>query len=176
MKILLLIFIIMIFSVIIADSVFAIPIEEVAEANDLFGDSFATGDFNKDGIEDLAIGVSGEDLQIGSENRIDSGAVNVIYGSIGSGFTAAGNQVWHQDSPGIVGVAETNDRFRDSIAAGDFNKDGADDLAIGVSGEDLQIGSENIINSGAVNVIYGSQDLALQQQVIMYGIKTHQEL
>ena len=46
----------------------------------------------------MAIGVPTEDLQIGSENIINTGAVNVIYGSLGSGLTAAGNQLWHQDS------------------------------------------------------------------------------
>ena len=148
----------------------------VAETNDMLGESIAAGDFNKDGADDLAIGVFREGLQIGFENRIETGAVNVIYGSLGSGLTATGNQVWHQDSPGILGVAETSDFSGEKVAAGDFNKDGADDLAIGVSHEDLQIGSENIINTGAVNVIYGSQDLVLQQQVIKYGIKTHQEL
>jgi hypothetical protein len=40
------------------------------------------------------------------------------------------------------------------LVAGDFNRDGKDDLAIGVPLEDLG----NIRDAGAVNVIYGSDN------------------
>jgi hypothetical protein len=54
----------------------------------------ASGDFNKDGIDDLTIGVVDE--YVGSIER--AGAVNVIYGSSGSGLKATGNQFWHQNT------------------------------------------------------------------------------
>jgi hypothetical protein len=104
-----------------------------------------TGDFNGDGFSDLAIGVPNEDV-VGT---IDGGGVNVVYGSM-TGLITAGNQWWTQDSPGIGDAAEPSDWFGSAAAAGDFNADGFDDLAIGVPLEDAPE------DSGAVNVIYGS--------------------
>ena len=39
-----------------------------------------------------------------------------------------------------------------TLAAGDFNNDGRDDLAIGSPGEDIG----NLADAGAVSVIYGT--------------------
>src|ERR687892_425630 len=62
------------------------------------------GDFNGDCFADLAVGAPLEDTPG------DSGVVNVIYGSP-SGLTAAGNQVWSQNSAGIVDSREVEDNF-----------------------------------------------------------------
>ena len=83
------------------------------------------GDFNDDGYDDLAVGVPYEDVGA----IANAGAVNVIYGSP-NGLTPAGDQLWHQDSPGILGRAEANDRFGAALAAGDFNGDGLTDFMI----------------------------------------------
>jgi hypothetical protein len=91
---------VIVLSFMIDESVFAIPIVGIAEIGDYFGSSVAAGDFDGDGLDDLAVGVPEEDLQIDQENTEDTGVVNVIYGSQGSGLTATGNQVWHQDSDG----------------------------------------------------------------------------
>ena len=123
-----------------------------AEEFDFFGDALAAGDFNNDGFEDLAIGVPFEDI---GGILIDSdfaGVVNVIYGGP-PGLAAPGNQIWHQDSDGIAGVADFLDFFGDALAAGDFNNDGFEDLAIGVPGESFGIIRDR--SAGAVNVIYG---------------------
>ena len=39
---------------------------------------------------------------------MDAGAANVLFGSA-AGLTAAGDQIWHQDSAGILDVAEAGD-------------------------------------------------------------------
>ena len=118
-----------------------------SEADDRLGSSLAAGDFDADGFDDLAIGVPNEDIG----TRAGAGAVNVLYGSA-SGLTASGDQVWHQNTGGINGGSEAGDQFGSSLASGDFDNDGFDDVAIGVPGE--SIGA--IAGAGAVNVIYGS--------------------
>jgi FG-GAP repeat protein len=120
-----------------------------ANTRDRFGISVATGNYDGNGFDDLAIGVPNEDV-IDAHN---AGAVNVIYGGSG-GLTSIGNQQWLQDSPGIVGASETDDGFGLSVAAGDFNANGFDDLAVGAPNEDLGTGN-SIHDCGAANVIYG---------------------
>ena len=123
-----------------------------AEPTDQFGGSLATGDFNADGKDDLAIGLPGEDIGI----ITDVGGVQIIYGS-STGLSATlahGNQFWIQDSPDIFDSSELGDVFGISLTTADFNADGKDDLAIGVYAEDLG----SVINVGGVEVIYGSSN------------------
>ena len=114
----------------------------------------ARGDFNGDGVADLAVGVPLEDIG----NVRDAGAVNVIYGSatgltVGGGSTGVPrNQFWHQNSPGVLEAAGTDDYFGWSLAAGNFNGDDYSDLAIGVPYEDIG----DISNAGVVQVLFGS--------------------
>jgi disulfide bond formation protein DsbB len=117
------------------------------ERQDRFGYALGQGDFNGDGFSDLAIGVPREDVGL----IRNAGAVNVLYGSA-MGLTARGNQLWAQSSPGIKGRAERWDLFGFAVAAGDFDRNGHADLAVGVPFEDLPGGG----NSGTVNVLYGS--------------------
>jgi hypothetical protein len=106
------------------------------ELDDYFGSSLAAGDFDGDGYDDLALGVPFEDLSSGSTPVPDCGVVEVLYGSP-TGLTATGSQLWSQDSTGITGVPEDDDHFGSALAAGDFDGDGFDDLAIGARGEDI---------------------------------------
>ncbi|WP_103287176.1 FG-GAP repeat protein [Candidatus Nitrosocaldus islandicus] len=126
-------------------------VDGVAEDTDFFGWSLATGDFNNDGKDDLAVGVPFED--IGSPTIFEAGIVQVLYGS-SSGLQASSpaDQTWSQDTSSVKDVAETNDSFGWSLAAGDFNNDGKDDLAVGVPFE--SVGS--VLDAGAVNILYGS--------------------
>jgi hypothetical protein len=119
----------------------------VAEENDFFGSALAAGDFDNDTFVDLAISAPFED--VGSV--LDAGAINVLYGSTAR-LTATGNQQFFQGSGGVIGVAEDGDLFGFALAAGDFNNNGFDDLAIGAISEDIG----TIADAGAVNVLYGS--------------------
>jgi hypothetical protein len=97
-------------------------------------------DFNGDGYADLAVG---------SPWGAGSGSVNVIYGSR-RGLQAAGDLLWTLDSPGIKGRGSTEPAagFGFSVATGDLDGDGFGDLAVG--------SPQHQLDSGAVNVIYGS--------------------
>jgi hypothetical protein len=100
-------------------------------------------DFNHDGLADLAVGVPGE--SVGSARQV--GAVNVLYGT-GGGLRGTGAQVFFQ----VGGMVEDGDQFGAALAAGDFNRDGFADLAVGAPFEDVG----GAANGGAVSVLYGS--------------------
>lgn len=118
-----------------------------AETDDRFGTSVAAGDFNGDGYDDLAVGAPEENLG----DEADAGSVTILYG-FGGGLTDVGAQQWEQAIDGIPGTRDDGDRFGDQVAAGDFNNDGYDDLAISATGED--IGNDD--NAGEVTVLYGT--------------------
>jgi hypothetical protein len=130
--------------------------QSVYEPDDRYGTSMAAGDFNNDGFDDLAAGGPGENA--GADNEItDAGAVVVAYGS-GTGIVAAGSTTYTQDSLG-GSIAEADDVFGWSVAVGDFDDDGNDDLAIGAFGEDVGA----LVNAGAVSVMYGPLGLGGDQ-------------
>jgi hypothetical protein len=118
-----------------------------AQALAHFGDALAAGDFDGDGYDDLAIGVPDEDVS----GNIDAGAAYVVYGS-SSGLSAAGAQRWHQASPDVFGSVEAYDYFAGALAAGKFDDDIYEDLAIGVPGEAIG----EVEGAGAVQVLYGT--------------------
>jgi hypothetical protein len=77
-----------------------------ADSGDTSGDETRPAGFKGDGYADLAVGVPGE----GVDGRDDAGAVNVLYGSVG-GLSSAGDQLWHQNQPGVAGSAQADDLF-----------------------------------------------------------------
>jgi FG-GAP repeat len=125
--------------------------------NDLFGFAIQSGDFNGDGFDDLAISSYGEAIA----GKKSAGMVLVCHGSaIGILPTA---QVFHQNSPGVKDKVEKHqaiegsaaETFGRTLAAGDFDGDGFDDLAIGVD-ETLGTKQNAKYGAGAVHVLRGS--------------------
>jgi hypothetical protein len=120
-------------------------VEDAVEAFDDLASSLAAGPLDGDAFADLAVGVPSED--VGSATA--AGAVAVLYGSA-SGLSAARNQLWHQDVPEILDLAEARDRFGSSFAIGAFGGSAVPGLAIGVPGEERAAA-----DAGAVAVLYG---------------------
>ncbi|MEO8196726.1 MAG: hypothetical protein ABI689_08395 [Thermoanaerobaculia bacterium] len=126
------------------------------EEGDRFGWSFATGDFNGDGIDDLATGMPWDNGLVGS-GLPDCGIVIVRYGVLGRGLaTGLATTVLSQFNAGSLNPAEANDLFGYALAAGDFNNDGYDDLAVGIPGDHFWDEDDAVYRaSGAVDIHYG---------------------
>jgi len=76
------------------------------DTDDWFGAYMTAGDYNGDGWDDIAVTAPGETIN----GRTNAGAVIVMYGTP-NGVRARGNQIWHQDRPGLLGRANRNDEF-----------------------------------------------------------------
>ena len=125
----------------------------LTEANDNFGQALVAGDFNGDGIDDLAIGIPSEDIG----TTVDAGAVIVAYGSILGLNQGQGQAILlHQGISGTADSADTNDQFGWALAAGDFNNSGYSDLAVGVPRESFELSPGVWVDeAGAVQVFLG---------------------
>jgi hypothetical protein len=126
--------------------------DKFVASGDAFGLTLSAGDFDGNGDPDLAIGHPFEDAS--AEN---SGAVTIFYGNgSASGFVAR-HQYWAADVFNLPGDPERNDRFGSSLAAADFDGNGADELAIGSPFETQErfLRSDRI-STGRVTVLYGT--------------------
>jgi hypothetical protein len=123
-------------------------IASTAEYFDAFGTALASGDFNGDGSDDLAVGVPNESVG----TIAYAGVANVLFGSNPGALSSSGSQLIAQGAAGVGSTAEVGDRFATALATGDFNADGAADLAIGAPFE--SVGPVNA--AGAINVLSGS--------------------
>jgi FG-GAP repeat len=121
-----------------------------AAVGDDVGHAVATGDFNGDGFDDLAVGAP----QPFGGPQADEGRVHVIFGS-----AAIGGLVDLAVGPtGLTVIgADSGDELGASIASGDLNDDGVDDLVIGAPGA---AGAGNAkAEAGEAYVLFGSPNL-----------------
>ncbi|MFN8168739.1 MAG: hypothetical protein U0S36_08135 [Candidatus Nanopelagicales bacterium] len=117
-----------------------------------FGETMVTGDFDHDGRDDLAVGVPLECTGPCPYLSDGNGSVTVIYGSP-TGLTATGNELWSLATPGVVGIPR-GDRLGTSLATGDVDHDGIDDLAVGEPFRSL--GTSRTVRAGGVLMLKGS--------------------
>jgi len=142
----------------VADGGFDILILEDPAHGHQLGSSFTSGDWNHDGIDDLAVA----DRNAFQAGHIARGAVYVIFG---------GSQ-WQ--SGGVIDLAltpadilitssdmTTDPKIGVSMVTLDINHDGIDDLAIGAQDGENSLG----LNSGAVYVVYGSDSFTSPMEI-----------
>jgi FG-GAP repeat len=75
-----------------------------------FGAAVSVGQFGRGGRGDVAVGVPFDVLP----GKAYVGGVNVFYGT-SAGLSAAGSQLWNQDSPGIRSTAKKDEQFGDAL-------------------------------------------------------------
>ncbi|WP_327085244.1 FG-GAP repeat protein [Nonomuraea sp. NBC_01738] len=99
-------------------------VQEGAERGDSFGSALASGDFDGDRCADLAVGVS-EEFDGPPVPGADGNGVVQLYRGTPRGLVA-----WRQ----LSAPEQGSDRYGAALAAGDFDGDGDDELAVGAPG------------------------------------------
>lgn len=121
-----------------------------SEIDDHFGASLAVGFFDQNSLIDLAIGVPGETTNA----QTSSGMVYVVYQGI-VGLMNDNEEGFYRGVNGLTGVPEAGEQIGFALAAGDFDGDEIDDLAVGIPGASCA----GFPNSGSVMVLRGRDDL-----------------
>ncbi|MGW0710948.1 FG-GAP and VCBS repeat-containing protein [Streptomyces sp. NPDC002643] len=116
-------------------------IPDSAETGDRFGWVSAYGDFNDDGYDDLAVSAYLD--SVGKD--ADGGTVTVVWGSAKG---LSGGTTIKDPAP------SSHTKWGKSLAAGDFDGDGKEDLAVGHSGNKVYVFSRGITKSGAAGRTY----------------------
>ena len=119
------------------------------DLNDQCGLSLAVGDFNADGYGDMVIGAPGGDPPGGDH----AGEAYILYGSatIASKATIDLNKAVGANGETRILGDSANDQLGTSLACGDVNGDGYEDVVVGA----MMASTPGGASSGAVYVVYG---------------------
>jgi hypothetical protein len=95
--------------------------------DDTLGAAAAVGDFNRDGLVDLAAAAPGADAGAHNDQRGDG----FVYGLLGSSAYQTGTHTidYATATPDFLLIGEFEENLGDELSAGDFNGDGLADLA-----------------------------------------------
>ncbi|MEU5598799.1 FG-GAP repeat protein [Streptomyces sp. NPDC020298] len=115
----------------------------------------ATGDVNGDGYADLVVGDPDEPDKAGVDGAL-GGRVLLWYGSARGIARDAKAVQLTQNTPGVPGASEKEDRFGGALTVADLNRDGLADIVVGSPMEDT-----GRRNAGQVTVIPGRRAGAL---------------
>jgi hypothetical protein len=100
-----------------------------------------------DGADDLAIGVPGEDI-----DGVNSAGQVIVLSGGEDGITTSDVTVIHQGLGGIGGDLTASAHFGRYLAAGDFDGDGDDELAIAAPGAPVN----GVPQAGTVTIVRGT--------------------
>ena len=126
----------------------SVGVADQPEEPDVFGIGLAASNLGKSQHADLAIGAPGEG--VGSMEAV--GVMHVLFGSA-SGIVSKGSKVLSQNTTGVPDSSEMFDAFGFSIAAGDFDGDGDNDVAVAAPQESFGSGVTEAFAAGQVTVI-----------------------
>jgi hypothetical protein len=126
----------------------SLDVGAVSQPGDSFGHTLAVGDFNGDHRDDLAIAAHMD--RVGGVSN--AGQVYVLPTSSFGVPSVVGDFAFNQDTPGVPDQVEAMDYFGISLAAGDLDGDGYDELIAGSGYEDITPNG----HEGLVTVLKGS--------------------
>ena len=135
-------------------------ISGMGESGDKFGYAIAAGDYDGNQIDDLVIGVPGEDYF--SSGVPNGGVAHIIFGT-NSGLNEANNQMLIQNASLNNDMAEDQDQLGKVIKLFDINADGFDDILLGIYNEDIG----NHLDAGLVQVVFGNAAGEIEQKIII---------
>ncbi|MFS8200873.1 FG-GAP-like repeat-containing protein [Streptomyces sp. CWNU-52B] len=121
-----------------------------AESGDALGWSVSVGDFDADGYADALAGAPNEDITR-TTNRSNAGSVWLFKGT-SAGLTGTGSLSYSQDTDGVPGATEKDDKLGSSVSLTDFSGHGRAHLLVGAEGEDAGNGTLLYLPSTASGV------------------------